>query len=120
MDAKEYSLKDIFAFLRDATIDLHNKNVILVTEDKDGKDIEIKMELPDYIAMSVGYQIRTTINLDNDKAKDYVNTAMAAAGYEDIAYPNYESFRVRMSRGDVKVKKSRKTRKSKKSIFNTI
>ncbi len=120
MDAKEYSLKDIFAYLRDATIDLHNKNVILVTEDKDGKDIEIKMELPVYIAMSVGYQIHTTTNTNSVDAKKDVIAAMAAAGYEDIAYPNYESFRVRMSRGDVKVKKSRKTRKSKKSIFNTI
>jgi hypothetical protein len=118
MDAKEYSLKDIFAILRDATINLHNKNVVLVTEDKDGKDIEIKMELPDYIAMSVGYQIHTTTN--SDDAKDYVIAAMAAAGYDEVAYPNHESFGVRMSRGDVKVKKSRKTRKSKKSKFNTI
>ncbi len=118
MDAKEYSLNDIFAILRDATIDLHNKNVVLVTEDKDGKDIEIKMELPDYIAMSVGYQIHTTTN--SGDAKDDVIAAMAAAGYEEVAYPNYESFGNRMSRGDVKVKKIRKTRKSKKSKFNTI
>jgi len=98
MDAK-YSLKDIFAILRDATINLHNKHVVLVTEDKDGKDIEIKMELPDYIAMSVGYQIHTTTNSDVDKAKDDVITAMAAAGYDEVAYPNHESFGNRMSRG---------------------
>lgn len=118
MDAKEYSLKDIFAILRDATIDLQRKTVFLVTEDKDGKDVEIKMELPDYIAMSVGYQIHTTTN--SDDAKDDVIAAMASAGYEEISYPNYESFGNRMSRGDVKVKKSRKSRKSKKSKFNTM
>jgi hypothetical protein len=118
MDAKEYSLKDIFAILRDATIDLQRKTVFLVTEDKDGKDVEIKMELPDYIAMSVGYQIHTTTN--SDDAKDDVIAAMDSAGYEEIAYPNYESFGNRMSKGDVKIKKSRKSRKSKKSKFNTI
>lgn len=108
-DVKEYSLNDIFAILRDATLNLH-QNVVLSTEDKDGKDIEIKMELPDYIAMSVGYQIHNTTN--SGDAKDDVINAMANAGYEEVAYPNYESFGIRMVGG--KRKSSKKTRKSKK------
>jgi hypothetical protein len=78
---------------------------------EDGKEIVIKMELHEYIAMSLGYKIRTDINLDTDKAKDYVNTAMAAAGYKEVAYPNHENFRVSIAGG--KRKSSKKTRKSK-------
>lgn len=110
INEKNYSLKDIFEFLRDATLSLPKKKLFLVTEDKDGKDIEIEMNLPDYIAMSVGHQIHTTTN--SDKIKGEVIDAMTAVGYDDPdAHPNYESFRIRMNGG--KRKYSRKTRKSK-------
>jgi hypothetical protein len=110
INEKNYSLKDIFQILRDATSSLYEKKLFLVTEDKDGNDIEIEMNLPDYIAMSVGHQIHTTTN--SDKIKGEVIDAMTAVGYDDPdAHPNYESFGIRMNGG--KRKYSRKTRKSK-------
>ena len=44
---EKYSLNEIFANLRDATSNLR-QTVVLLTEDKHGTDIEIKMKLPDY------------------------------------------------------------------------
>lgn len=109
INEKNYSLKDIFEILRDATSSLYEKKLFLLTEDKDGKKIEIEMNLLDYIAMSVGHQIHTTTN--SAKIKGEVIDAMTAVGYHDVAYPNYESFGIRMNGG--KRKYSRKTRKSK-------
>ncbi len=104
MNAKEYSLKYIFVILREATVNLQ-KDVVLTTQDKDGKDIKIQMKLPDYIAMSVGYQIT---NDSNDEVKKDVIEAMAAAGYEEVAYPNYEHFGIIMRGGGGGTKHKRK------------
>jgi len=116
MDEKKYSLNDIFGFLREAT-QIFTKPVTALYEDEAGTRLEAPMVLSEYIAMSLASELTSDSSRmaseDSTAKKEDVIAAMKANYYEEVAYPKYEHFGIRMSGG----RNNRKTRKVRKSRF---
>lgn len=119
MDTPRYSLNDIFGLLREATLIL-DKPVIVISETEAGVETETPMLLSEYIAMSVAHELTNeSSRMASDTttaSKTDVISAMKANYYEEVAYPKYETFGIRMRGGSRTPKNSnrgaRKTRKS--------
>jgi hypothetical protein len=131
MDEKKYSLNDIFGFLREATM-IFTKPVAAIHEDENGKRNDTPMILSEYIAMSLAKELISDdsrmASEDTTAKKEDVIAAMKANYYDEVAYPKYEHFGIRMGMDGGKRSSSRsissssrstskKTRKSRKSIF---
>jgi hypothetical protein len=125
MDEKKYSLNEIFGFLREATM-IFTKPVAAIHEDENGTRHDTPMVLSEYIAMSLAKELISDdsrmASEDTTAKKEDVIAAMAANHYDEVAYPNYEHFGIRMSMGGGKRMRSggsrmKKTRKLRKSRF---
>ena len=114
MDDKKYSLNDIFGFLREAT-QIFTKPVAAIYEDEAGKQIDEPMVLSEYIAMSLASELTSDSSRmaseDTTASKEDVIAAMAANHYDEVAYPKYTHFGIRMGMGGSrrKVRLNRKT-----------
>ena len=116
MDEKKYSLNEIFGFLREST-QIFSKPVTAIYEDEEGTQLEAPMLLSEYIAISLATELTSDSSRmaseDTTAKKEDVIAAMKANYYEEVAYPKYEHFGIRMSGG----RNSKKTRKVRKSRF---
>ena len=113
IEEKRYSLKDIFSVLREATNVLSSKTVTISSEDDDGNRSETDMTLTEAIAMMVGHEMiwdNSRMSSDTTMAtKEEVTQALKETYYEEVTYPVYEHFGIRLhgvSRGGKR--KSRK------------
>ena len=95
MDEKRFSLNEIFVLLRETNILFTDKPVTLLSEDETGKQTSIPMTLSNFITMNIAHQLVDSFGVD----KSEVISAMSTAGYEEDAYPNYEHYGIRFSRG---------------------
>jgi hypothetical protein len=104
IEEKRYSLKDIFSVLREATSVLAGKTVTISSEDDEGNRSETDMTLTEAIAMMVGHEM----TWDNSPmaTKEEVTQALKENYYDEITYPVYEHFGIRLHGGA-----RRKTRK---------
>lgn len=124
MDEKKYSLNDIFGFLREAT-QIFTKPVAAIYEDDAGKQHEVPMVLSEYIAMSLASELTSDSSRmaseDSTAKKTDVIAAMKANYYDEVAYPEYTHFGIRMGMGGGKRSgrnsSNKKTRKLRKSRF---
>ena len=93
---KRYSLQDIFQILKEANTIYENKSVTVSSEGSDGKEIETNMNKSEYIAMTIAHELISTYSRLACKQftanKKDVEAAMRVAGFDPIAYPNYECF----------------------------
>lgn len=109
MDEKRYSLNDIFALLNEATSVLQN-SVQIVSEDEEGNRVRTDMKLNEAVAMMVGHELTwdmSRLSSDTTMAtKEEVIEAMKLNNYDEIAFPVYEHFGIRMKGG----RRTRKTR----------
>lgn len=119
MDEKKYSLNDIFGFLREAT-QIFTKPVAAIYEDEAGKQLEVPMVLSEYIAMSLASELTSDSSRmaseDSTAKKEDVIAALKANYYDEVAYPKYEHFGIRMTMGGAR-KTNKKTHKLRKSRF---
>jgi hypothetical protein len=93
---KRYSLEDIFQTLKEANILYEDKYVCVSSENKDGKEFTTAMTKAEYIAMTVAHELinpysRLACDAFTAKKKN-IEEAMKKAGFDPIAYPNYECF----------------------------
>jgi hypothetical protein len=128
MDEKKYSLNDIFGFLRESTM-IFSKPVSAIHEDENGKTHDTPMVLSEWIAMSFAKELISDdsrmASEDTTAKKEDVIAAMKANYYDEVAYPKYEHFGIRMGmdggkRSDDKrssSSSSKKTRKIRKPRF---
>ena len=102
MDDKKYSLNDIFGFLREAT-QIFTKPVTAIYEDDAGTQLEAPMVLSEYIAMSLASELTSDSSRmaseDTTASKEDVIAAMKANYYDEVAYPKYTHFGIRMGMG---------------------
>lgn len=96
MDEKRFSLRDIFALLREST-ELLNDNVAVITD-----DARIRMCMSDFVAMSVGYELtseQSRLAGETPLAtKEEVIEAMKQNYFSEKAYPVYDGFGVQFLR----------------------
>jgi hypothetical protein len=117
IEEKHYSLKDIFSILREATSVLAGKTVTISSEDDDGNLSETDMTLTEAIAMMVGHEMtwdNSRLSSDTTMAtKEEVTQALKENYYEEVTYPVYEHFGIRLHGGGAR-RKTRKTRKNRR------
>jgi hypothetical protein len=87
-EKKQFSLNDIFILLRETNVIFTNKPVTLLSEDDEGKQTSTPMMLSDFITMNIAHELVETFDIN----KSDVIAAMSDAGYEEIAYPEYEHY----------------------------
>lgn len=93
---KRYSLVDIFQMLKEANFLFEDTPIALASDGKGDDEIITHMNKSEYIAMTVAHELtspysRLACNSFTAKKKDVIE-AMCEAGYDKVAYPNYESF----------------------------
>lgn len=96
MDEKRYSLADIFRILKEVNIIFEDSVVCVTHENDDGDEVTTAMSKAEYIAMTVAHELispysRLACSEFTAKKKE-VEKAMAEAGFDKIAYPNYSCF----------------------------
>jgi hypothetical protein len=99
MDTPRYSLRDIFGFLHESTQLLERRMVAI--EDDDG--IKTHMTLREYVGLTLANELTddgSRMASDETTAKKTdVIAAMKSVGYDDVAFPVYESFGLLMTGG---------------------
>lgn len=93
---KRYSLVDIFNILKQVNAIYEKKGVIVSSEVEEGIEVETNMSKSEYIAMNVAHELispysQLACDTFTAKKKD-VEEAMKQAGFNEVAYPNYEYF----------------------------
>lgn len=117
IEEKRYSLNDIFSILREATSVLAGKTVTISSEDDDGNLSETDMTLTEAIAMMVGHEMtwdNSRLSSETTMAtKEEVEQALKENYYDEVTYPVYEHFGIRLHRfgGGGSRRKSRKHRR---------
>lgn len=110
MDAKRYSLNEIFGILSESTMIL-DRSITLVAEDDAGKETRVVMPLHQFIGMSVARELTSgnsrVLSEDDTASKADVVAAMDASYYTEEAHPNYEHFGISWGVGG-----KRKTRRN--------
>jgi len=105
MEEKRYSLDDIFSILKEATSAVLVRGVTIVAEDEEGKEERTDMTMAEAVAMMVGHEMTWDMSRLTDASgktmatKEEVMTAMKNNGYDEVAYPVYESFGISMRGG---------------------
>jgi hypothetical protein len=93
---KRYSLVDIFQMLKEANFLFEDTQIKVASDGESDNEIITHMNKSEYIAMTVAHELtsaysRLACNSFTAKKKDVIE-AMREAGYDKVAYPNYESF----------------------------
>uniref|UniRef100_A0A6C0DRG2 Uncharacterized protein n=1 Tax=viral metagenome TaxID=1070528 RepID=A0A6C0DRG2_9ZZZZ len=117
MDAKRYSLNEIFGFLREATLIL-DRPVTVISEDTEGNEVRTPMIMSEFIAMSVAKELTSTnsrmASEETTASKADVIAAMTANYYDEVAYPNYEGVGISYGHAAGRMRSSRSRRKTRR------
>ena len=95
MDVKQFSLNDVFSLLSETSMLMTDKQIVVVSEDAEEKEVRTTMSLRDFIAMNIAHElIDPSSRLGFDMKKEDVEAAMEVNHYEEVAFPNYEHYGV--------------------------